>query len=516
MSRGAGIDLERIGLSAEDRASSAVEGALGERATAGAPSATPFVLTGVSRQFDSFPAVHPLNLKIEAGERVAIVGPSGAGKTTLLRLLNTSLFPSSGMLLVLGRNPLALGRKERRSLRSKIGTIYQQLLLVPQVSVLQNVIAGRLGRTPLWKAALSLLSRDETERVREVLGRVGIASKIFERVDRLSGGEQQRVAIARALYQDPEVLLADEPTSSVDPAQSAQVMELLAEVGKGRTLLISTHRLEATMPWITRVIGLRGGQLLFDKSAAELSLDDLSRLYASEKGAPAPKAQRPLSPAVTSAAGAVYVGTSNTPGEFMMPPIVASFVREQPGVRVSLTLKDTAGTLADLLDGRVELAFVGAREPHPRLRYEEFAPDEIILVASPSFQGLPPGSLAAEDAAGLLRVEREEGSGTRAVVEEYFANLGAPLKPAAVALEVGSLVSLKAAVISGIGVAFASRIAVAAELSNGLLRQLTVQSVRIRRQIFAVWRSDLELTPQAKSFLEVARKTFGQPPEALP
>src|SRR5262249_52137002 len=134
--------------------------------------------------------------------------------------------------------------------------------------------------------------------------------------------------------------------------------------------------------------------------------------------------------------------------------------------------------------------------------------DEIILVALASFPGLPEGSLTAAAAAEILRVERESGSGTRAVVEEYFANLGVPLSPASVALEVGSLVGLKAAVLSGIGVAFASRMAVASELKSGLLRQVSVQSMRIRRQIFAVWRSDSELTPQAKSFLEVARRTW--------
>ena len=173
-----------------------------------------------------------------------------------------------------------------------------------------------------------------------------------------------------------------------------------------------------------------------------------------------------------------------------------------------MTLKDSAETIRDLLEGRLELALVGAREPNARLRFEDFADDEIILVAASSFPGLPQGSLTAAEAAEVLRVERESGSGTRAVVEEYFANLGVPLNPAAIALEVSSLVGLKAAVISGIGMAFASRLAVAGELESGLLRQVPVQSMRIRRQIFAVWRSDSELTPQTKSFLEVARNTW--------
>jgi phosphonate transport system ATP-binding protein len=464
-------------------------------------------LQGAAKRFGSFEALQPVSLTIAPGERVAIVGPSGAGKTTLLRLLNTSLFPSAGSVRVLDSDPAALGPRDLRALRGRIGTIYQQLLLVPQVSVLQNVVAGRLAQTPLWKAVFSLVSKAEAERVHAVLERVGIGSKIYERVDRLSGGEQQRVAIARALYQQPDILIADEPVSSVDPGRSAEILELLAKAGHGRTLLISTHRLEATMPWISRVIGLREGKLLFDKSSATLTLDDLSRLYASDKGKNSPRGARPLSPALSSPAGAVFIGASNTPGEFMLPSIVPAFVSERPGVRVSLTLKDTLETTKDLLEGRLDLAFVGAREANPRLRFEDFADDEIILVASPFFR-LPPGMLSATAVAGLARVERESGSGTRAVVEEYFSNMGAPLSQSAVALEVGSLVGLKAAVISGIGVAFASRMAVASELKAGLLRELAVDSMRIRRQIFAAWRADAELMPQAKSFLEIARRAW--------
>ena len=516
MSREAPADLNHpVVLSGPDAASSTVRSGT---ITAGPtterpPPAVQLGLEGAAKRFDSFEALQPMSLTIAPGERVAIVGPSGAGKTTLLRLLNTSLFPSAGSVRVLGSNPVALGPRDLRALRGRIGTIYQQLLLVPQVSVLQNVVAGRLAQTPLWKAILSLVSRAEAERVHEVLERVGIGSKIYERVDRLSGGEQQRVAIARALYQEPEILIADEPVSSVDPGRSAEILELLAKAGHGRTLLISTHRLDATMPWISRVIGLREGRLLFDKSSSTLTLDDLSKLYASEKGKKSPAGARPLSPARSSPAGAVFIGASNTPGEFMLPSIVPVFVSERPGVRVSLTLKDTMETTKDLLEGRLDLAFVGAREANPRLRFEDFADDEIILVASPFFSGLPPGALSATAVAELARVEREAGSGTRAVVEEYFSNMGAPLRQSAVALEVGSLVGLKAAVISGIGVAFASRMAVVSELKSGLLRELAVDSMRIRRQIFAAWRVDAELTPQAKSFLDIARKAWRSPPE---
>jgi phosphonate transport system ATP-binding protein len=483
------------------RVANAVEDLVPEKATAACK------LEGVGKRFGSFRALQGLDLTIRRGERVGIVGASGAGKTTLLRLLNTSLFPTEGTVEILGADPTGLNPSGLRALRGRIGTVYQQLLLVPQVSVLQNVISGRLARTSLWKAAMSLWSRSEAERVAAVLDRVGLASKIYERVDRLSGGEQQRVAIARMLYQDPEMMIADEPVASVDPARSAAIIELLSEIAHGRTFLVSTHRLETVMPAISRVIALREGRIVFDKAKSQVSLDDLTHLYQSQKGSSTPARWRPLSP-VEAPLGVVAIGASNTPGEFILPRLVSSFVKECPGVRVTLSVKATAEVTRDLLEGRLDLAFVGARTPQPGLHFEDFAEDEIILVASSAFGGLPPEPLSTSDVAKLTRVEREAGSGTRAVVEDHFANMGTPLGPESVALEVGTLVGLKAAVISGIGVAFSSRQAVQAELSSGLLREISIDSVKIPRQIFIAWRSDRELPPPARVFVSVARATW--------
>jgi phosphonate transport system ATP-binding protein len=172
---------------------------------------------------------------------------------------------------------------------------------------------------------------------------------------------------------------------------------------------------------------------------------------------------------------------------------------------VSVAVKDTAEITADLLAGRIELAFVGARSPHPELEYEDVAEDEIVLVAAPNLEGLPHEPLPADVAARLPRVEREPGSATRSVVEEHFANLGAPLDLGAVQLEVSSLVGLKAAVLSGIGVAFASRLAVAEELEEGHLRALRIDGVKIPRRLFAAWRRAARLSPAAARFLELAR-----------
>jgi phosphonate transport system ATP-binding protein len=481
---------------------------------AGAASAPALSLSNVERRYGPIRALRPLSVTIAPGERVAVVGPSGAGKSTLLGLMNTSLAPSCGSVEVLGRRVAGLSPRALRSLRARVGTVYQQLHLVPQATVMQNVVAGRLGRSSIGGALLALLSRREAERVREVLAGVGIADKIFERVDRLSGGEQQRVAIARTLYQDPELVVADEPLASVDPARAAEIIELLARTFAGRTVVVTTHRLEPFLPHVQRILGLRGGELVFDRTAAALTLDDLARVYGSGRGAATSSPPERRSPPPAAPAGLLSIGASNTPGEFMLPAALRAFVRAHPGVRVSLGVKDSAEIVADLLAGKVDLGFVGARSPHPDLHFEDFAEDEIVLVSSPALADLPPEPLAPEVVARLPRVEREEGSGTRAVVEEHFANLGAPLDPRSIALEVGTLVGLKAAVLSGMGVAFTSRAAVREDLEAGHLVVLRIRSVKIPRHLFVAWRRDRELPLAARSFLEVARGALARPTAA--
>jgi phosphonate transport system ATP-binding protein len=470
-------------------------------ATGPAPA---LVLRGASRSYGGLVALAPLDLVLRRGERVAVVGPSGAGKTTLLRLSGTATAPTSGSVEVLGHEVARLGSRALRALRARIGTIHQQLHLVPQASVMQNVVAGRLGSVPLGRALLSLLSAREAERVRGVLETVGIGAKIFERVDRLSGGEQQRVAIARALYQDPDLVIADEPLASVDPARAAEIIALLARTFAERTLVVTTHRIEPLLPHVHRVIGLRDGALVFDRAADALTLDDLAHLYASRYGARATSPAPPWS-GVDAPAGLLSIVASNTPGEFLLPGGLRAFVRAYRGVRVSLSVKDSAEATADVLAARADLGFTGARTPHPELHFEDFAEDEIVLLAAPSFDGLPLQPLSPEVAARLPRIEREAGSGTRAVVEDHFANLGVPLDPDAVALEVGTLVGLKAAVMSGIGVAFASRAAVREDLESGHLRAVPIAGVRIPRLIFACWRKTPGPSPAARRFVEVAR-----------
>lgn len=242
-----------------------------------------FRLDDVSVRFASETALDGVRLDISPGDIVGLVGPSGAGKTTLLRLLNGTLRPSAGRVLIGDRDLADLSPRQVRQVRSRIGTIHQELSLIPNVRVLRNVLVGRLGRLSLWGAARLLFwpPRRDVHRVHALLERVGIADKLFERTDRLSGGQRQRVAIARALYQRPMALLPDEPLSSLDPARSRDMMGLLLQICRedGLTLVTSLHDLEVARRYLPRLVGLRNGRVVFDRPTDELDDDDFARLY---------------------------------------------------------------------------------------------------------------------------------------------------------------------------------------------------------------------------------------------
>jgi len=468
-------------------------------------------LRAAGRCFGDLAALEEVTLSVAPGERVALVGPSGAGKSTLLGLAGGALFASQGEVRLLGEDPAALSPRRLRALRARVGTVHQQLHLVPQASVLENVLMGALGRRSWATLALAPFLRREREAVAEVLRQVGLLDKLHQRLDRLSGGEQQRVAVARVLWQDPELVLADEPFASVDPERAAQVVRLLVEAARGRTLLLSTHQLELVLPHFPRIVGLRAGRLLFDRPREAVSADDLARLYQPEEATASPE-PRQLLPAEAAVRAELRVGASTAPGEYLLPRAVPAFALAQPEVRVRLVVRDTALVLADLGEGRVELAFTGARSADPALHFEDFAEDEILLVASPHLAGLPTDPLSPSQAARLPRVDREPGSATRSIVEKQLAALGAPLDPAAVVFEAGSVEALKAAVAGGAGVGFASRLSVAEELQSGRLLALHVTSVRIPRRLFAVWRRDRPLSAAARAFLAAARRAAGVRP----
>jgi len=235
----------------------------------------------VEMHYGSLAALEGVSFSIEAGERLALVGPSGAGKTTLLNLINGSYAPSRGVIRVLGADLAGLSPPALRRVQRKIGTIYQQFHLVDNLRVVHNINAGHLGRWPLTKALFSLIWPQETERAAKVLAQVGIPEKLYARTGQLSGGQQQRVAIARVLIQNPEIILADEPVASLDPARSREIIELLVSLSRaaGKTLIASLHTVELALECFERVIGLRSGKVVFDLPADGVTPAHIQKLY---------------------------------------------------------------------------------------------------------------------------------------------------------------------------------------------------------------------------------------------
>jgi phosphonate transport system ATP-binding protein len=214
----------------------------------------------------------------------AIIGPSGAGKSTLIRCVNRLVEPTGGEVMLDGRNLLALGQKQLREARRHIGMIFQEFNLIERLSVLDNVLTGRLGYTGTLRSIFRLFTRDDVGKALALLDRVGLREHVDKRADRLSGGQRQRVGIARALMQDPRLLLVDEPTSSLDPKIAREVMGLIREIaGELRVpVLCNIHDVKLATEFCTRVIGLQDGVKKFEGRPAELDGQALHEIYALE------------------------------------------------------------------------------------------------------------------------------------------------------------------------------------------------------------------------------------------
>jgi phosphonate transport system ATP-binding protein len=214
-----------------------------------------------------------VSLDIATGEFVALVGPSGAGKSSLLRCLNGLLVPTAGEVVVDGLAVTGASEATLERVRARIGFVFQQFNLLRRLSVLDNVLVGRLAHTSWWRSLPGWFPTADVARARRVLERVGLGDVGERRADTLSGGQQQRVAIARALVQEPRVMLADEPMASLDPALSHTVMELLRRINEedGITVITSLHVLELARRYGRRIIGLRDGRVVHDGPAASLS-----------------------------------------------------------------------------------------------------------------------------------------------------------------------------------------------------------------------------------------------------
>ncbi len=230
---------------------------------------------------NGFKALKNINLQINDGEFVIIVGPSGAGKSTLIRTINGFVKISEGELIVNNKNIKNLNEKELRALRREIGMIFQNFNLVKRISVLRNVLIGRLGYVSTIRSIFNLFSKEDIELAFENLRRVGIEDKAYVRADQLSGGQQQRVAIARALTQKPKIILADEPVASLDPPTAKVVMDYLKKFNKelGITTIINLHDIDLVMEYGERVIGLRSGEIVYDGSVKAINENVLKEIY---------------------------------------------------------------------------------------------------------------------------------------------------------------------------------------------------------------------------------------------
>ena len=227
-------------------------------------------------------AIDGVSLSVERGEVVAVIGPSGSGKTTLLQAMACALRPVAGELFIDEVQPWALPRRALHRLRSGLFLAPQSPPLPPRQRVVTAVLAGRLADQGLWASLRSLFYPRELALARDALARFDLADKLFERVDRLSGGERQRVGLARALVARAGLLLVDEPLSALDPTRAREAIATLIGAARdsGATLVTTLHQVEAARAGFERIVALRGGQLVFDARAAEVSDEMLRELYA--------------------------------------------------------------------------------------------------------------------------------------------------------------------------------------------------------------------------------------------
>lgn len=238
-----------------------------------------FELKEISKVYERKAALSSLSVNVKKGEVVALIGPSGAGKTTLLNILANILKPDGGELLIDGISFVEY--KSGKQLAKKVGIIRQQFDLVGQLPVIQNVLAGRLVEWGFFKSLLSLVFPQEKEIAARALERVGLLEKIYEKTSSLSGGEQQRVALARLLVQKPEVILGDEPVSSLDPARAEDILSMITKIVKeeNQTLVASLHSVEYAKKYFTRIIALREGKIYFDLPTEKVTERHLAELY---------------------------------------------------------------------------------------------------------------------------------------------------------------------------------------------------------------------------------------------
>jgi phosphonate transport system ATP-binding protein len=242
-------------------------------------------ISGLTKRYQTGDlALRDIDLTVPDGQVMALIGPSGAGKSTLIRCVNRLIEPTAGNIFLNRTELTALSRRELRQARRNIGMIFQEYALIERLSVMENVLSGRLGYVGFWRSWFRKFHEADIQAALRLLERVELAHMVDKRADELSGGQRQRVGICRALVQDPLLLLVDEPTASLDPKTSRQIMRLICELCRERnlTVVVNIHDVQLARMFAERVVGLRQGEVVYDGSPADLNAEVLTQIYGEE------------------------------------------------------------------------------------------------------------------------------------------------------------------------------------------------------------------------------------------